>query len=200
MEETQHREKGIRFEAESLGDPITVLDAAEAEADSARCTASFRTLVHFIKFNVRYLPIDAGSLDGGCPICREKTSKSQEGMLQVDLPACKHIFGADCFERYIQRSYTCPMCREIWFEKRLTPETPSTQGRSGQVVIEVSITSDEAADSLLNALQNESGEMVRRLLGEQIAELDENEGMLSSSLQLLGMNLIPAVNLASFSQ
>ncbi|KAL5424934.1 hypothetical protein PMIN04_002886 [Paraphaeosphaeria minitans] len=63
----------------------------------------------------------------------------------------------------------------MWFEKRLTPETPSTQGRIGQVVIAVSVADDQAAVSLLDTLQNDDGAAMRRLLSERIPEFGHDE-------------------------
>lgn len=176
METTQDREL---IEAEHQRGLQVVRNAMNVEAGPNVLTVSFRPLVHFIKFNVQYLPMDSVSLDHDCPICRESASESHERMLQVNLPACKHIFGADCFERYIQRSHTCPMCRSLWFEKRLTPEMPSNPlGQIGQIVIEVSVESDQSADAFLDALRNDTDYMTRRLLERrvgQITELDDEE-------------------------
>ncbi|KAF2440409.1 hypothetical protein P171DRAFT_489124 [Karstenula rhodostoma CBS 690.94] len=175
MENTQHREQVALIEAEHQQNLEAVLEAREAEADPDRLTVSFRPLIYFVKFHVQYLPMDADSRLRDCPICRESTSESHERMLQVDLPACKHIFGADCFERYIQRSHTCPMCREPWFEKRQTPDMSSPGARIEQIVIEVSVASDEAANSLLERLYNDEGKITRRLLGERVTELEDEE-------------------------
>jgi hypothetical protein len=115
--------------------------------------------------------VNESSSQHECPVCRETPSESYERMLQIDLPSCQHIFGADCFERYIQRSHTCPICREMWFEHRLSPETFDHE----HVTIEVTLVDQQSAHALADRLHSDRGETVRRLLGERVTELDSSE-------------------------
>lgn len=163
------------MDAENFPDLGAALVGGDVDARQTHHTASFRPLFHFIMFNIKYLPVEYHPLDRECPICRETTSESHERMLQVDLPSCKHSFGADCFERYIQRPHTCPMCREMWFNRRLTPEIPSSQGLIRNIVIEVTVADDEAAEAFLESMRHNSGEIMERMLGERIVELGADE-------------------------
>ncbi|KAF2641755.1 hypothetical protein P280DRAFT_541202 [Massarina eburnea CBS 473.64] len=83
----------------------------------------FRPLIDFLKDHIDYLPTGIPYTDYDCPICLDHHSESRERFIQIDLPACHHIFGADCFEIHIQHSHTCPMCRTVWFEERVGSES-----------------------------------------------------------------------------
>ncbi|KAJ4357394.1 uncharacterized protein N0V89_001969 [Didymosphaeria variabile] len=147
-------------------------DAMFAEEDKEHHIVPFRPLAYFIKFHVHYLPVDTSTSRRECPICREDTSESHERMMEIDLPNCHHIFGADCFERYIQRSHTCPMCREMWFEERLTREVPSRERR---VMIEIVVANQQLADATADALERDDGGIIGNLMGAGVAEVDDEE-------------------------
>lgn len=132
----------------------------------------FRPLYDFFKYHVSYIGLDSDSEDNECPICRQNTSESHERMIQIDLPTCHHIFGADCFERYVQRSHTCPLCRELWFEERLPPETSAPRR---QLLVQISVANQELADALVEALDHDNSELVRNILRNHITEYDAGD-------------------------
>jgi hypothetical protein len=95
--------------------------------ESLMHTVSFRPLTDFLKSHIHYLATGTLHPDYECRICLHHHSESRERFLQVDLPHCHHIYGADCFEIHIQHSSTCPMCRAMWFEERRTGTEPEAE-------------------------------------------------------------------------
>lgn len=171
MEETRLHDQEVRANTGNEQYVEALLNTLHAEADQNRHIVPFRPLVDFVKFHTQYMSGDASSPPQDCPICRETTLESHERMLQIELPSCRHTFGADCFERYIQRSHTCPLCREMWFEKRLTPETHALR----QIVIEVTVANERVANAIVDRLDSDDGEIMRTLMAERIIEPDDEE-------------------------
>jgi hypothetical protein len=171
MNDHQNHDEVGRPSSENEQGLDEMVDELDAEADQELHTVHFRPLVDFLNSHVQYVSVDDSPSQHECPICRETPSESHERMLQIDLPSCRHIFGADCFEKYIQRSHTCPMCREMWFEKRLTLETPIHQ----HISIEITVADQRSAQVLAHRLDSDGGEVMRRLLGERVTELDNSD-------------------------
>ncbi|KAF1949959.1 hypothetical protein CC80DRAFT_579273 [Byssothecium circinans] len=87
--------------------------------DGERVSVPFRPLIDFLQNHVRILSTGIPYTDYDCPICLQHHSESRERFIQIDLPTCRHIFGFDCLETYIQKAHTCPMCRTMWFAERM---------------------------------------------------------------------------------
>jgi hypothetical protein len=110
----------------------------------------FRPLTDFLKYHTHYLrPFHPPYADHFCAVCLTHASDSHERYIRIDLPACTHIFGADCFELHIQHANTCPLCRTMWFEERV--QTREGVERTTVVVVE----------------EGGVGEALRRLRGER---------------------------------
>ncbi|KAF1973106.1 hypothetical protein BU23DRAFT_568638 [Bimuria novae-zelandiae CBS 107.79] len=165
----------VRFEddgaqlSDDLADALHFLDE---QTEQEHRIVPFRPLLNFIKFHTQYINLAATSANYVCPICRDSPAESHEHLIQINLPNCHHVFGEDCLERYIQRSHTCPMCREMWFTKRLSPEV---QEGDGGLNIRITVATEEDADSLQTALEDNGSSLVRQLLGGHITELSDSD-------------------------
>ncbi|KAF2681219.1 hypothetical protein K458DRAFT_392011 [Lentithecium fluviatile CBS 122367] len=76
-----------------------------------------------------------------CPICLTHAYSSRERIIAINLPTCRHVFGADCFEVYIQWGNTCPLCRTMWFEERVA--AAGRRGGGGSVSITILARGEE---------------------------------------------------------
>lgn len=128
----------------------------------------FRPLTYFIKNHVNYIAPRASSSQFDCPICRENCADSHERLVQIDLPTCHHIFGADCFDKHIESTNTCPMCREQWFAKRKQAE-PSFH-------ITVTVRDEAMAEALEEQLSGENASQLLRQILQETIELAGGSG------------------------
>jgi len=130
----------------------------------------YRPLIDFIKDHTHYLPTGVPYADYKCSICLETVLESHERAVQVDVLTCHHIFGATCFERYIQYFSTCPLCRELWFDGSTIRGDPATY-----IILSIGSLEEAARirDGLLHGYQ----------LGDLIEEASDefNEGSRSGS-------------------
>lgn len=134
-----------------------MLNVSNDEEDQTRHVIPFRPLIDFVKYHTKFITPDPTSGEHDCPICQEPPSKSHERILQIDLPLCKHIFGADCLETYIQRSNTCPMCREVWFTKRIS---------GGPYHVQILVSNNNTANLLRAGLQTYGNELLEQILDD----------------------------------
>jgi hypothetical protein len=44
----------------------------------------------------------------GCAVCQDEC---EPGASVIALPACRHLFHADCLLPWLARKHTCPVCR-----------------------------------------------------------------------------------------
>ena len=54
--------------------------------------------------------LESGAAAGGeqCPVCLEDV---EAGEMVRQLPACRHLFHADCVDAWLRAHRTCPLCR-----------------------------------------------------------------------------------------
>ena len=165
MEDATHASPGQRphrhdHNNEDLLEELNnLLRISDEERDLQYHIVPFRPLVDFIKLHIKYITPDSFSSENGCPIRLESPADSHERIVQIDLPLCNHVFGADCFEKYIQRSHTCPMCREMWFAKRITAEFP--------FYVRISVTDNTTAGLLRAALETHGTGLLEQILAER---------------------------------
>lgn len=161
--------------------------AASSEGDlGERQIAPFRPLVDFVKFHTEYISPEELPLDHDCPICCESPSESHERVIQIKLPNCHHVFGADCFERYIQRSHTCPMCRAMWFEERLARE-------ASEIRIEINVADQATADEVLASWEENGSTLVQRIIEGRIPELSDTDDSTEESSSDHDQELVPVI-------
>eukprot|EP00056_Hartaetosiga_gracilis_P021633 m.25276 g.25276 ORF g.25276 m.25276 type:complete len:396 (-) comp9187_c0_seq3:177-1364(-) len=106
-----------------------------------RLRSSFSTAYKRVKVNDSNATDESGGADAMCSICHDVFTR-----YKYKLRSCGHSFHLECLDQWLERSLTCPLCRQeaiqpsnssqVFDRYLLTPFAPLLEGRRNDVNVQ----------------------------------------------------------------